>query len=189
LSLFDRDGKRKYLNVSERLRFFRSVRNVECPAERGFLLTLFYTGCRISEALNLRREDVDFSEKILVFRTLKQREFVRYRALPVPDELLDLLKLLAEENEDASTESIWRWSRTTAWRRVGAQMALTRLDGTKATAKGLRHGFAIANVSEGVPITTIQKWMGHSQLRTTSIYLDFVGKDERNLARRAWPKN
>jgi integrase len=82
LSLFDRDGKRKYLNVAERLRFFRSVHKVDCPAERSFLLTLIYTGCRISEALNLRPGDIDFSEKIVVFRTLKQRNFVRYRAIP-----------------------------------------------------------------------------------------------------------
>ncbi|MFD2257700.1 tyrosine-type recombinase/integrase [Luteolibacter algae] len=189
MSLFDRDGKRKYLNPTERLRFYRSVRRADCPMERAFFLTLFFTGCRLSEALNLRAEDVDFSEKVLIFRTLKQRRSIRYRAIQIPEELLESFSVLFTGGCSENDQTIWSWSRTTAWRKVGARMESVKLDGVKATAKGLRHGFAIANISEGVPITTVQKWMGHSQLRTTSIYLDFIGADERKLARRAWPKN
>jgi len=140
LSLFDRDGKRKYLNASERLRFYRTVRLLPDLELRAFVLTMIYTGCRISEALNMRRSDVDFSERILVFRTLKQRKAIRYRALPVPDELLELFRKLNIDNCDDgdNDKMIWQFSRTTAWRRVKEQMKIAELDGVKATPKGLR---------------------------------------------------
>jgi integrase/recombinase XerD len=63
-------------------------------------------------------------------------------------------------------------------------MAQAGLSGIKATPKGLRHAFAIAGVSAGIPLPTIQKWMGHARAETTAIYLDFVGEDERAWARR-----
>ena len=174
--------------MSERLQFYRTARLVPDLELRTFFLTLFYTGCRISEALNMRRGDADLSDGTLVFRTLKQRQTVRYRALPVPDELLDLFEKLPVASSCNLEVKIWRFSRTTAWRRVKEQMDIAGLDGIKATPKGLRHGFAIASVSQSVPITTVQKWLGHAQIRTTSIYLDFVGSDERDLAKRTWPE-
>ena len=52
--------------------------------------------------------------------------------------------------------------------------------------KGLSHGFGINAVLTGVPVTTLKKWMRHAKLETTSIYLDAVGAEERELAARMW---
>jgi len=68
-------------------------------------------------------------------------------------------------------------------------MKLAGLNGVKATPKGLRHGFAITCISEGIPLPTLQKWLGHARLETTAIYLDFVGEDERRLAEKIWSTN
>ncbi len=48
-------------------------------------MTLAYTGCRISEALELTPEHIDLSAKAVRFRTLKQRGKDIYRLVPVPD--------------------------------------------------------------------------------------------------------
>jgi site-specific recombinase XerD len=32
----------------------------------------------------------------------------------------------------------------------------------------------------------VQKWLGHSDIRTTVIYSNAVGKEERNVAQRLW---
>jgi len=37
-----------------------------------------------------------------------------------------------------------------------------------------------------IPLPTVQKWLGHARLDTTSIYLDFVGEDKRRLAEKVW---
>ena len=52
MRLYDRQNRRLYINEAERERFIRAAERT--PGEvRTFCLTLLYTGCRISEALEL----------------------------------------------------------------------------------------------------------------------------------------
>ena len=181
-SLYDRTAGRKYLNKAERLAFYRSAQLIEDDSHRAFCLTLFYTGCRISEALALKPSSIDQGESSLVFRTLKQRKQIRQRGLPIPNAHAMLLRSCCRDGRSR----IWDFGRTTAWAIIKDCMASAGLDGIKATPKGLRHGFAIACISEGVPITKLQKLLGHARLETTGIYLDYVGDDERALVKRVW---
>lgn len=183
--LFDRDGNRKYLNSNERMRFYRGALKIDDPGRRSFALTVFYTGCRISEALALTASSIDHDEKVLVLRTLKQRDKTRFRAIPIPDELLDDLGQQCEGF--LPDERLWSFCRTTGWKVIKACMASSALSGIKATPKGLRHGFAVACVLGDVPLPTVQRFLGHSELQTTGIYLQFAGEDERALASRIWP--
>ena len=57
-SLVD-DRGRKHLTLQERTRFLNAVRGDPRPEVQTFALTLVHTGCRISEALALRPDDVD----------------------------------------------------------------------------------------------------------------------------------
>jgi integrase/recombinase XerD len=52
--------------------------------------------------------------------------------------------------------------------------------------KGLRHGFVVACIGQNIPLTTVQKWLGHSRLETTAIYLSVAGEEEREFAKRLW---
>jgi len=182
--VFDRRGNRKYLNKTERRKYRRAIakeKNIKCLA---FLLTLFYTGCRISEALNLTAERVDLTGKLLVFETLKRRRRGCYRAVPIPDILVRLLRQsLTEINPSAR---VWNFSRPTAYRLVKAYMARAGVRGIQACPKGLRHGFAVACLAQQIPLPTVQKWLGHARMETTAIYLEVSGDEERNLAKRLW---
>ena len=182
--LFDRKGNRKYLNPNERRRFYGVALHLSDPQHRSFALTVLHTGCRISEALALTPSGVDAAERLVVFKTLKQRGKLKYRAVPVPDDLLD--DLAQQSTARAPDERLWGFCRTTGWKIIKRCMAATELDGIKAVPKGLRHGYAVACVSAGIPLPTLQRWLGHSSLQTTGIYLDFVGEDERALAAKVW---
>lgn len=182
--MFDLRGERKYLNWPEREAFFRAVKGESDPFRKTFCLTLFYTGCRISEALNLTWERIDFTEQALVFETLKRRKRGCFRSVPIPDKLLEQLGELAISTE--SDSRVWNWSRTSGYRLIKEMMDRAELTGTKASSKGLRHSFAVACISRNVPLTTVQKWMGHARLETTAIYLDVIGGEERELAKRLW---
>ncbi len=81
---------------------------------------------------------------------------------------------------------LWPWCRTTAWRRVKIIMEAAGISGPQATAKGLRHGFGIANAQSNIPLGTTRRWMGHESLETTSIYQDATGAEERAFAKRLW---
>ncbi len=180
-ALFDESGNRKYLNANERQRFCWEINNVDDPLRRAFLLTLFYTGARISEVLALQWTNLDAEEKLIVLRTLKQRGPTRIRAVPVPSELFEWLR------EPANPEGrIWSFCRTTGWKIVKDCMSNAQIEGIRACPKGLRHGFAVACIHAGIPVSTVKKWMGHARLESTTVYLDLVGDDERELASRLW---
>ncbi len=89
--LFTIDGKRKYLTRDEQDRFFIAANQLDRATVRTLCLTMAFTGCRISEALELTIERVDLSAKAIIFRTLKQRGHERYRSVPCPDILIDAL--------------------------------------------------------------------------------------------------
>jgi len=92
--LFTLEGKRKYLTAEGQGRFMAAANAHERAEVRTFCLTLAYTVCRISEALELTPERVDMSDRSITFRTLKQRNKVKYRSVPCPDTLLNAIELV-----------------------------------------------------------------------------------------------
>jgi integrase/recombinase XerD len=58
-------------------------------------------------------------------------------------------------------------------------MAAARISGTSAMPKGLRHAFGVNALQPYVPPHLVQCWMGHASLRTTAMYADAIGPDER----------
>lgn len=182
-SLYAADGRRKYLNTKER-RAFLKVAAQEDHDIHTLCLTLGYTGCRISEALSLTVSSVQSGENLIAIRSLKKRGKVVVREIPVPADLVHLL-LECRRNTHPQT-SIWSFGRTYAWRRVKNVMARAGIAGLQASPRGLRHGFAVSAVLSGVPLTLIQKWLGHASLTTTAIYVDVVGPEERDMAKRMW---
>ena len=52
----------------------------------------------------------------------------------------------------------------------------------------MRHTFGIANAEANIPAALTQRWMGHSRLETTSIYMQVVADEERAFAKRLWAR-
>jgi hypothetical protein len=94
---------------------------------------LAYAGCRISEALALTVHHIDAERFMVTIRTLKRRKLV-YRAVPVPQAMIELLRRHADT-------LFWSMHRVTAWRVIKATMRLAGIAGPMACPKGLRHGF------------------------------------------------
>jgi integrase/recombinase XerD len=55
--------------------------------------------------------------------------------------------------------------------------------------KGLRHSLGVSAVQAKVPLTLLQRWLGHASLSSTAVYLDVAGAEEREIARRMWSKS
>ena len=73
-----------------------------------------------------------------------------------------------------------------AWRIVKEVMDSAGVSGIHATCKGLRHGFGVRAALAGLPVTLIQRWMGHANPSTTAIYLDVRDDEERELISKTW---
>jgi integrase len=191
MRLYDLQGQRKYLTPVERTEFLQAAKDAP-EVVRTFCWTLAYTGCRISEALALTAARVDLGDGVLVIESLKKRRKGVYRAVPVPPPFLDALDLAHDlrtarrQPDGGAGVRLWQWSRATAWRRVCDVMEAAGITGLHATPKGFRHGFGIKAVASNVPLNMAQRWLGHAQLSTTSIYLDAVGAEEKQIAERMW---
>jgi integrase/recombinase XerD len=190
ISLYGPTGGRKYLNAAERRRFAKAARCAVIEV-RLFCLILSLSGGRISEILALTPAAVDLDSCVVTIRTLKRRKPGAVRQVPLPRGLVHELdrafaiRRRQRDSLDAATR-LWRWSRTTAWRRVKETMSVAEIVGLPAMPKGLRHSFGVHAFQSRVPPHLVQRWLGHASLRTTAIYADVVGPEERAFAALMW---
>lgn len=179
-SLLTAEGRRKYLNHAEYARFCESVKALP-KRHRLFCFLVALGGMRISEALGVRGLHIASGE--IVLRTLKRRKLT-FRIVQLPEWLTDeLAELVATDAPDAR---LWDVHRTTAWRWIKRAMRLSQIIGKHACPKGLRHGFGARCVLNNLPLGLIAKFMGHASTKSTQIYTDVVGPEERTLAARTW---
>ncbi len=188
-SMISRSG-RKYLSADERTQFIDCVREVTNPEMQTFALTLTFTGCRLSEALALRACDVDLARSVIYFKMRKRRSEL-WREVPISDELCRELEFThrlkhRQLSTRTSEQIIWRFSRTTAYRRIVEIMKHANIKGPQATPRGLRHGFGVAAVEAGVPLPTVAAILGHSDITTTTIYTTAAGAEAREFLEKIW---
>lgn len=197
MTLYDPRGNRLYLNAEERAAFL-SVARQRPARDRTLCETLHYTGCRPSELIEITPARIDLSGGAVTIRSLKKRkdssgeQKVVYRAVPVPPEFLDTLNTAhgireAQKSRKLAHVPIWALSRVRVWQIVKGVMIEAKIaDAAHRSPKGLRHGFGINAVVKGIPLHMLQKWMGHAQLSTTTIYADAIGKEEQDIAAKMW---
>ena len=114
---------RKYRAGPERERFLTVARSHPKPAVQTLARTLAMTGCRVSEALGIRACDVDLEANEVRIATLKRRR-THWRAIPVPEDLVQALELVrrAQGSARGANRRLWPITRQTANRQVGALM-------------------------------------------------------------------
>lgn len=183
MRLYSPKGNRLYISEAERVRLLEAAYEA-APMVRLLCLTLLYSGCRISEALELTGASVQADAQLLTFRTLKRRRQDVYREVPIPVELVDMLT--APPNTIAESLIFYDINRSTAYRWVKDVMHRANISGAQACPKGLRHGFGIHAVLSSVPLNLLQKWMGHASMSTTAIYANAIGAEELAIAERMW---
>lgn len=139
---------------------------------------LLNTGLRLQESLDLRLDDVEFSDrkgKVLVRRGKGHKQ----RSVPLNSEARKALQdWLAVRPKDIPGDYIWvavenksegaLTSRSVqrVIERLGQEAGLDRL-----TAHMLRHSFAKNLVDSGVGLEKVAALLGHSNLNTTRIYI------------------
>ena len=195
MSLFTLIGERKYLSGPERIRFYDSLDALDDPKDRTFCKMLYWTGCRPSEALGMSALSIDLSEVMVIIRSLKKHGKMKgrhFRCVPLRNEFIQELDAVhglheaqARSDHGAGTP-LWRFSRTTGWRRCNKVMSAAGISGVKASARGLRHTLGVHAAVTMIPESRIQTWLGHESLETTGIYLTAIGPEDRAIARRMW---
>jgi integrase/recombinase XerD len=185
-SLYTRAGQRKYLTSAERVRFLETTLACPRPDLRTLCLTLAYTGCRISEALELTAASIERDAGFIAIRSLKKRGgAIVFREVPAPADLFVALGQV--HGLVQASAQLWPLSRCRAWQLVkGIMRDADIAAGPHATPRGLRHSFGLHAIRSGVPLNLVQRWLGHASMHTTAIYLQAFGDEEREIAARMW---
>lgn len=184
-STFALNGQRKYLTRSEADRFLSIAKKRDL---RVYVFCWFIaaSGCRISEALMVTAQCIDFEAGLVILESLKKRRRNVYRAVPLPVSLLDRLAELIAVSKIPPEGRLWPWSRMTGYRRITEVMNEAKIAGAWASPKGLRHGFGVRAVQSGAPLHLVQRWLGHADMKTTAIYASAMGPEEREIASKTW---
>jgi integrase len=163
--------------------------------ERVMYLTAAMTGMRQGELLAVRWQDVDWpARRIRVRRNLVRGEFGTpkskrsARSVPLADQLggaLDRLHQASAYNADSDLVFAHPLTggpidRSKLLKRYKA--ALRRAGVRDVRFHDLRHTFGTRMAAAGVPMRTLQEWMGHRDFKTTLIYADYLpGEHEADL--------
>jgi len=154
-------------------------------SEHGLLIkTLFQSGARVSEFVNVRLIDFFFDEQMLL---IDKGKGGKSRYVPL---LPELTQELRTHLGDRRTGYLFETNRHTAYspRRV-QQIVKAVAERAKITKRVyphlLRHCVATTLLERGMPIDQIQKFLGHSKLETTQIYAESTTAMIKDSYRRA----
>ena len=132
------------------------------------LKVLYGCGLRVSEIINLKKEDLNFEEELMHIKLSKGK---KDRFVKMPKKLLEELKAYCSLlNEDILFPSN-RGGKLTK-KTIGK---IVENSAKRASIKKevyphlLRHSFATHLLENGIDLRIIQKLLGHSDIRTTQI--------------------
>jgi len=84
--------------IEEALKLYEKVKEAKHPAMLNILIIGAYTGCRINEIAEMKKEDVNLEGKFFYLPKSKTKDGVR--EVPIHDAILPLFKRLYEETTD-----------------------------------------------------------------------------------------
>jgi len=134
--------------------------------ERVFFQFLWMTGVRVTEALTLTRAHIDFKHDEMTIRWQKSRRWAE-RVVPMHRQLKEILLMYSANMK--YEEKLFPWTRQNAY-------YMCQKYGFGNPHK-LRHSYAvhfIRNNADPSALVYLQTLLGHSNIRTTTEYLNFV---------------
>lgn len=172
------------LTVDEVSRFLQQP-DGDSPKEirdRAMLELLYATGIRVSELIGLQVADVNLQVGFITCHD-GQKE----RMIPFGKAASQALKLYLEDARASllkGNDSPWLFtncsgrpmSRQGFWKIVKFYGEKAGID-VDITPHTLRHSFAAHLISGGADIQAVQTMMGHADLATTQVYMNYMQKD------------
>lgn len=174
------------LSREELVRLFAAA----CHLKSRTLLMLGYgTGLRLSELCHLRVADVDSHADRMCIHVV-QGKGGKDRYVPLSEDVLLLLRAwwrsahprvwlfsgARDTDQPLHKQCAQRWYRTAC-----AHAGVTKHGGIHS----LRHAYATHLLEAGVDLYTLQQWLGHNHVSTTTRYLHLARPDAPEGARRA----
>ncbi|MFP3880484.1 MAG: tyrosine-type recombinase/integrase, partial [Dehalococcoidia bacterium] len=167
--------------------------------DRTILETLFSTGLRVSELVNLNRDQIDLERKEFGVKGKANK----LRVVFLSDTAAEWIERYLKIRRDSFKPLFIRHSGTVDIRNNGEKMRLTARSIQRIVAKyakrsglpieatphTLRHSFATDLLIGGADIRSVQEMLGHESIRTTQVYTHVTNRHLKEVHRAFHSKN
>ncbi len=162
--------------------FLKDIRRYR---DLAIVLSMLLCGLRSQEVINLQKDDVDFQQSQLRVMGKGKRE----RIVPMSLRLMEVFeKYLTFERPSKCSDHFFvilqgcdaGKAMTTAGLRSLFRYRRSITNVLRAKPHQFRHTFASDMARAGVPITTIQRLLGHADPQTSEIYIELFMEDIRS---------
>lgn len=161
-------------NIEEIRKILGSIENVK---HKLFLGLMYSSGLRLSEAINVKVGDLNFTKKLL---TVRGGKGAKDRVTILSDKVSGVLQRYTKNKQ--LSDLVFESNRGGKMSDRTAQCifeAALQASGVKrhGTCHSLRHSFATHLLENGTDIRYIQELLGHTKLQTTQIYTHVVNSN------------
>ena len=161
--------------------------------DKAMLEFAYATGMRVTEIISLNVEDINLDKGYATCRNGKKE-----RTVPIGDMSLKALKeyildarkiMIKDENEKALFVNVngQRLTRQGFWKIIKYYKEQAHIE-KDITPHVLRHSFATHLLQNGADLKSIQTMLGHSDILSTQIYMQFQDESLKNVYKKAHPR-
>ena len=161
--------------------------------DKAMLEFAYATGMRVTEIISLNIEDVNLETGYATCRNGKKE-----RTVPMGNMSLKALKeyvlearptMIRDDNEKALFVNVngQRLTRQGFWKIIKYYKEQAHID-KDITPHVLRHSFATHLLQNGADLKSIQTMLGHSDILSTQIYMQFQDESLKNVYKKAHPR-
>ena len=161
--------------------------------DKAMLEFAYATGMRVTEIISLNVEDVNLEQEYVVCKTGK-----RTRDIPLGKMALIAIKEYLNKARDVMVKSDKerslfvnvngkRLTRQGFWKIIKYYQEQAHID-KDITPHTLRHSFATHLLQNGAELKAIQTMLGHSDISSTQVYMQFQNDGLNNIYKKAHPR-
>lgn len=142
----------------------------------AIIATFLFTGVRLRELENLTMIDIDIEHTKTL--TVRKGKGNKDRIIPINNRLIDILERYLRAREKLQRKTPYFFTALRHDRKMGGSTVKCLIDKLRErsniyfSAHVLRHTFATLMLEGGCDLFSLSKMMGHSDIKTTSIYLN-----------------
>ena len=161
--------------------------------DKAMLEFAYATGMRVTEIINLNLEDVNLKEGYVSCTNANKQRNIPLGAISI-NTLKEYIKkarpyLIKSEDEKSLFVNIngKRLTRQGFWKIVKFYKEQAHID-KDITPHVLRHSFATHLLLNGADLKAIQVMLGHSDISSTQVYMQFQDEGLKNIYKKAHPR-
>lgn len=161
--------------------------------DKAMLEFAYATGMRVTEIISLNIEDVNIEQEAVICKTRNKNRTIPLgkMALKAVKEYIEEARniLVKTEKEKALFVNLngKRLTRQGFWKIIKYYQEQAQID-KDITPHTLRHSFATHLLQNGADLKAIQTMLGHSDISSTQVYMQFQNDGLNNIYRKAHPR-